>query len=193
MKRSAWFVLAILLIAPDAADAQRRSWRYNSFSFSPYAGALFDAYDLEADDSNVGWLVGFRAGYQESPRFNLHLNTGYSKGNDIGTRAVASDPIFDNQWILLTAGADFTLVPGNASVAIGADGGVGWLRTKSRDPAPGDDNSWTAYETVVPSLTIRYHFTPRAGIFFSAQDHIFDVFEGSVQHSPALTVGLSLR
>lgn len=198
MKNAAFLALAIALLAPADADAQRRSggYRYNSFSFEPYAGAFMDAYDLEPDDSNLGWIVGFRAGYQDSRRLNLHLNLGYASTGDVATRPLPADPIYDNQWIMLTAGADFALVPGNTSVALGADAGVAWRRTKADEPpvdAGFDDQGWAAYEVVVPGFIVRHQFTHRAGIFASVQDYIFDVFEGTAQHSPAFTVGLTIR
>jgi hypothetical protein len=198
MKTVAILALAFALVAPADAQAQRRSnaHRYNAFSFSPYAGLFMDAYDLEADDSNLGWIAGFRAGYQESPRFNLHLNLGYAHVDDVATRPLATDPIYDNTWVLLTGGADFALVPGTTSIAIGTDLGVGWRRTKADDPPAGvtvDDQSWAAYEIIVPALIVRHQFTPRAGIFASVQDYIFDVLEGTAQHSPAFTAGLTIR
>jgi hypothetical protein len=52
---------------------------------------------------------------------------------------------------------------------------------------------WTAHEVVAPALILRHHFTPRAGISASVQDYIFDVLDGTAQHSPAITVGLTLR
>ncbi|HEX6309345.1 MAG TPA: hypothetical protein VFZ69_14210 [Longimicrobiales bacterium] len=193
MKRIACLAVAGLLLVPADADAQRRH-RYNAFSFSPYIGAFKDAYDLEADDSDVGWLLGFRGGYQASRRLELHLNLGYAHVGDVATRPLPTDPILDNRWVLLTGGADFALVPGNTSIAVGADVGVGWRQTKARDDTgtPGSDQ-WASYETAVPSLTIRHQLTPRVGIFASAQDYIFDVLEGPVQHSPAFTAGLTLR
>ncbi|HEX6135679.1 MAG TPA: hypothetical protein VFZ24_17025 [Longimicrobiales bacterium] len=194
MKRITCLAIAALLCLSADADAQRRH-RNNPFSFSPYVGAFMDAYDLEADDSNVGWLLGFRAGYRKGQRLDLHLNLGYAHVDDVATRPLPTDPIHDNRWVLLTGGADFALIPGSTSVAVGADIGVGWRQTKPRDPPPGAAGSfgWAAYETAVPSLTLRHQFTPRAGIFLSAQDYIFDLLEGPVQHSPALTFGLTLR
>jgi hypothetical protein len=198
MKTTAFLVVAIALLAPSDADAQRRSGghRYNSFSFAPYAGAYMDAYDLEADDSNLGWIAGFRAGYRDSPRVNLHLNLGFAHVGDVATRPLATDPIYDNDWVLLTAGGDFALVPGNTSIALGADLGVGWRRTKADDPPVGttvDDQGWVAHEVVVPALTIRHEFTSRAGIFVAVQDYIFDLLEGTAQHSPAFTAGITIR
>src|SRR5690606_1279951 len=156
------------LLVPADAEAQRRSggYRYNSFSFEPYAGAFMDAYDLEADDSNLGWIAGFRAGYQDSRRLNLHLNLAYAKTGDVATRPLPTDPIYDNQWVMLTGGADFALVPGNTSVALSGDIGVAWRRTTADDgddAAGFDDRGWAAYEVVVPGFIVRHQFTPRAG------------------------------
>jgi hypothetical protein len=199
MKIIAYAALALALVLPADAEAQRRSnaYRYNHYSFEPYAGAFMDAYDVEADGSNLGWLVGFRAGYQESPRFNLHINLGYAHTNDVADRPTGvDDPVYDNQWVLLTAGGDFALVPGNTSISLGTDFGVGWRRTRADDPPAGttvDELSWTAHEVVAPALVLRHQFTPRAGIYASVQDYIFDVLDGTAQHSPAFTVGLTLR
>ncbi|MGH7446088.1 MAG: hypothetical protein ACRELT_00915 [Longimicrobiales bacterium] len=195
MKTISCMVLALALLVPADAEAQRRSnaYRYNAYSFSPYAGVLMDAYDAEADGSNLGWIAGFRAGYRESPRFNVHLNLGYAQTGDVAPRPIAgAGTIFDNQWVLLTAGGDFALVPGNTSVALGADLGVGWLRTRPEDGSTGP-TGWSAHEVVAPGLTIRHQFTPRAGIFGSVQDYIFDLLDGAVQHSPAITLGLTVR
>lgn len=197
MKTIACMTLALALLVPADAEAQRRSnaYRYNAYSFSPYAGVLMDAYDAEVDGSNVGWIAGFRAGYRESPRFNVHLNFGYAQTGDVAPRPVVGvGTIFDNQWVLLTAGGDFALVPGNTSVSLGTDIGVGWLRTRPAGGSSGTEgpSGWSAHEVVAPALTIRHQFTPRAGIYGSVQDYIFDVLD-AVQHSPALTVGLTIR
>lgn len=198
MKTAAFLALAMVALAPADADAQRR-WAghdYNKFSFEPYAGAFMDAYDLEPDDSNLGWIAGLRAGYQAARRVNLHVNLGYASTGDVATRPLPTDPIYDNQWIMLTGGADFALVPGNTSVALGADFGVAWRRTRADDPLPDagfDDDGWAAYPVVVPGFVVRHQFTPRAGVFGSVQDYIFDVFDGTAQHSPAFTAGLSFR
>jgi hypothetical protein len=198
MKVIAGLTLALALLLPAEADAQRHSnsYRYNSYSFSPYFGAFFDAYDMEADGSNLGWIAGFRAGYRESERVNFHLNLGYAKTGDVGSRPLdeALYPILDNEWVLLTAGGDFALVPGNTSVALGLDVGVGWRQVEAGgssdvEPEPG----WGTYELVAPGLTVRHQLTPRVGLYGTVQDYIFDLLEGPVQHTPVLAAGLTLR
>ena len=194
MKITTATFLILALALPGAAEAQRRG-SYNPFSFTPYVGAYRDAYDLQADDSNLGWMIGFRAGYHESRRLTLHANLGYAETNDVGTRAPLSDAIYDNQWVLLTGGADFALVPGNTSIAVGADAGVAWRNNDGSgsdiDPAPA--SGWAAYEIVVPSLIVRHGLSTGTSLSLSLQDYIFDVFEGTVEHSPALTLGLTFR
>lgn len=186
MKRIAGLALVLAVMVPDAAEAQRRS-AYNAFSFSPYVGAYKDAYDIGADDSDLGYMVGFKAEYHEGNRLTFHGNLGYAESNDVATRALPTDDIVDNQWVMLTGGASFAIVPGNTSVAVGADAGVAWRHTD------GAGDGWAAYEVVVPTLTLRHRFTQRTSVFGSVHDYITDVLEGSAQHSPAFTIGLSFR
>lgn len=193
MTRIAGVLLLMAAVLPDAAEAQRH--RSNPFAFAPYAGIYRDAYDAGAD-GDLGWMVGFKAEYQESSRLTLHANFGYAESDDVATRPLdASFVVYDNHWVITTGGASFALVPGNTSVAVGADVGVAWRQTDARTPVgTGSDNDgWSSHELVVPSLTLRHGFTRRAGMFVTLQDYIWDVLEGDVRHSPALTVGLSFR
>jgi hypothetical protein len=191
MRTIAGVSLALIILLPDAADAQRRG-RYNEFSFSPYVGAYKDAYDLAADGSDLGFMVGFKAGWEAGARTNLHLNLGYAQADDVASRGTVASPVYDNQWVLLTAGGDFALVPGPTSIALAADAGVGWRRTRIDEPDGLDGGGWGTYEVVAPGLTLRHRFTQRTAFWMSLQDYIFDVLEDA-EHSPALTIGLSFR
>jgi hypothetical protein len=186
--------LALVVLLPDGAEAQRRG-RYNEFSFSPYLGAYKDAYDLEPDGSDLGFLVGFKAGWEAGNRTNLHLNLGYAQADDVASRGAITSPVRDNQWVLLTGGGDFALVPGPTAIALAVDLGFGWRRTPI-DEANGEidleSDGWGTYEVVAPGLTLRHRFSPRTAFWLSLQDYIFDVLEDA-EHSPALTVGLSFR
>lgn len=196
MRTIACLTLTLALMMPADAEAQRRgnAYRYNAYSFSPYAGAFMDAYDVEADGSNVGWVAGFRAGYQESSRLNLNLNLAYAETGDVGPHPAGDFALLDNQWVLLTAGGDFALVPGNTSIALGVDLGVGWLRTRFANGADVQERpSWSAHDVVAPALILRHQLTPRIGLYGSAQDYILDLLDGSAQHSPALTAGFVIR
>lgn len=200
MKRIACVVVLLALTVPVSADAQRRhssGWRANPFSFTPYAGAYKDAYDLEADGSDLGWLIGFKAGYHESERTTFHLNLGYAQANDVGSRGGFNPTVLDNQWVILTAGGDFKLVPGTTSIAVGVDAGVAWRKVSVDEPdvVPTGDSSegWGTYELVAPALVLRHQFSPRSSLSLTVQDYIMDVLEGPVEHSPALSVGLSFR
>lgn len=201
MKRIACVMVLAALMVPASADAQRRhnssGWRGNPFSFTPYAGAYKDAYDLEADGSDLGWLIGFKAGYHESERTTFHLNLGYAQANDVGSRAGFNQTVFDNQWVILTAGGDFKLVPGTTSIAVGVDAGVAWRKTSVDEPdvvlGGSAGEGWGTYELVAPSLILRHHFSSNTSLSFTLQDYIMDLLEGPAEHSPALTVGLSFR
>jgi hypothetical protein len=188
MKRFAGLVVLLGLLAPGVAHAQRH-YSGNPFSFAPYVGVYKDPYDAEADGSDLGWMLGFRAGYRESQRLNLNVNFGYAQASDVATH-VALAPVVDNQWVLLTGGLDFALVPGATSIALGVDAGVAWRRTKAEDES---GTGWGTYELVAPALTLRHSISSRSSLFVTAQDYLFDVLEGPVEHSPALTMGLSFR
>lgn len=198
MRRVTMLLLMAGVVWPAAAEAQRRNdcCSRNPFSFTPYVGVMKDAYDLEADGSDTGLMLGFRAGYHETQRLGFHLNVAYGETNDVASRAPLDNAVHDNQWVFLTAGMNFVLVPGNTSVGIGGEAGVAWRNTKLASPGttvPRDLEGWGAYDVVAPSLTVRHHFSPRTSLALTAHDYIFDVFEGDVQHSPALTLGLSFR
>jgi hypothetical protein len=193
MRTIAGISLALLILLPDSLAAQRRG-RYNEFSFSPYVGAYKDAYDIAADGSDLGFLLGFKAGWEASQRTNLHLNLAYAQADDVASRGPVASPVYDNQWVLLTGGGDFALVPGPTSIALAADAGVGWRRTPIDEP---DDvnlgsEGWGAYPLAVPGLTLRHRFSVRTAFWISLQDYIFDFLE-EAEHSPALTLGLSFR
>ena len=190
MKKVALLVLFALSL-PASLQAQRR-FDENSWTFAPYLGAYKDAYDLEADGSDLGWMIGFKAGYEFSRRGRVFGNLAYAEVNDVATRAFLS-PIIDNEWIILTLGGEFGIVPGNTSVNLGAEAGVGWRRTTSEDDENDDSDGWGSYETVIPTLSIRHQFSNRGALFVTAQDMIMDFFEGSAEHSPALILGLSFR
>ena len=52
---------------------------------------------------------------------------------------------------------------------------------------------WSAHDVVAPALIVRQQLTPRIGLYGSVQDYILDLLDGSAQHSPALTAGLTIR
>lgn len=134
MRTLRYALAALLALAPAAAEAQSakskskrapvrvvhvsRSDRDccwgNRFSFEPYAGAMKDAYDHSPDGENTGYLVGFRVGYMLGGRSRLVGNIGYSESDDL----VDSPPtpssyfVYDNTWVMKTAGGEFDVVPG---------------------------------------------------------------------------------
>src|SRR5688500_18620019 len=99
-----------LVIAPTVADAQAKHRTrtttntrydddccyYNRFTFDPYAGGLKDAYDIGADD-DMGYLLGFRVGYQLGSRTRLLGNVGYSNTENVADpQGLSSYYVYDN-------------------------------------------------------------------------------------------------
>ncbi|MGH8437255.1 MAG: hypothetical protein ACRERX_22965 [Pseudomonas sp.] len=197
---------AVVAVLPVEANAQRRPRTIindccsaNRFSLEPYGGAMKDAYDIGADD-DVGYLVGFRVGIALSSRTRLVGNLGYSYTENVADSGpLSSYYIYDNVWVLTTGGAEFDVVPGPTSAALGLQFGVAWRKVDHDDtvgspsfPAESTDR-FSTYEVVVPSLTARHRLTSRANFMAGIHDHIFNLFDGTAKHSPALTVGLSFR
>lgn len=172
----------------------------NRFSLEPYGGAIKDAYDVSPDDKNTSPLVGFRVGYQLGWRTRLLANLGYSKSDNV------SDPqglpgyfVYDNTWVFTTAGAEFDVVPGRTSAALGLQGGAAWRRLDldGQVGAPTgssqEDSGFHATEVLVPSLTLRHRLSNRLTVSAGVQDNIFDVLEGPAKHGMAATLGLAFR
>jgi hypothetical protein len=178
MKPITGLLLVAALLVPAVAEAQRAGARYNPFSFTPYAGVYSDAYRTSPDESRLGWIAGFRAGYHETDRIALHANVGYAQSPE-------------NQWVVLAVGGDYALVPGPTSIAAGAEGGVAWRNTRDT-VAAGDAQDWGSFPVLSPTLTLRQYVGERATLALAGQLMILDVFSAA-QLSPALTIGLSIR
>jgi hypothetical protein len=202
-------VIAVLLVGvlPAAGEAQRRGQQRdrfvqsyeNRFSLEPYAGAFKDAFDIS--DANTGYLVGLRVGYDLGWRGRLQLNAGYSEVDDVALEIPSADYyLYDNNWIFTTIGGEFDVIPGRTSASLGLQAGAAW-RKVTVDGAIGNplpstnqsDDGYTAYEVLAPGLTFRHRLTPRAALSLTLEDYIFDLFEGPVDHSPAVSLGFSFR
>jgi hypothetical protein len=204
-----WFsvlmVGALVTTLPADVDAQRRNRRsfdccdQNRFLLEGYGGALKDAYDVGADD-DVGYVVGMRLGYALSSRLRLVGNLGYSYTDDVNDNGPLTNYyVYDNVWVLTTGGFEFDVVPGNTSASLGAQFGLAWRRldldeTVGSPTFPAERTDiFKSYEVLVPGLTMRQQLTSRAALTAGVYDHIFNLFDGTAKHSPALTVGLAFR
>jgi hypothetical protein len=198
------FGLVAMATVVDAASAQRRNRNFNndyqgnSFFLEPYGGAMKDSYDISGDD-DVGYLVGFRVGLALGSRFRLLGNLGYSTTNNVAdANGLPNYYTYDNVWVVTTGGAEFDVVPGNTSAALGLQGGIAWRRLDLDEtvgtPAqpPEGTDTFAAYEVIIPSLTARHRVSARASITAGFYDHIFNL-DGTAQHSPALTLGVMFR
>ena len=92
------------------------------------------------------------------------------------------------------------MIPGRTSASLGLQLGAAWRKVTVDEtignPLPGTDQSddgYTAYEVLAPGLTVRHRLTPRAAIALTLEDYVFDLFEGPVDHSPAVSLGFSFR
>jgi hypothetical protein len=217
MRIMTFALAAALVLVPALAEAQnskgkgRRGPRVvqvrradccwgNRFSLEPYAGAMKDAYDISPDGEDTGYLVGFRVGYALSNRTRLLGNVAYSETDNVSNPGGLPDYfMYDNNWVFTTAGAEFDVVPGRTSAALGLQGGVAWRKTDvdgsvgSPIGAPISDDGFASYAVLIPGLAVRHRFSSRWAAMVGLQDNIFDFLEGPAQHSLALTAGVAFR
>jgi hypothetical protein len=216
MRKLVYVLAAATLLAPTLAEAQtkkrstgRTSVRIvqsrrdccwgNRFTFEPYAGAVKDAYDASPDDDNTALLLGFRVGYLLSSRIRLLGNVAYSESDDIAPHGTTGYYLYDNTWVYTTAGGEFDVVPGRASVSLGLQGGAAFRRidldgTVGTPVLPAEpDEGFSAREVIIPSLMGRYRLTNRMTVMAGLQDNIFNFLEGPAKHSLSITGGLSFR
>jgi hypothetical protein len=191
-------VLGLVLVAGPAA-AQERATRV--FAVEPYVGLFHDAYDIGANGS-MGALVGVRVGYDLSARARLVGNLGLGSSSDVTSVSpgLADYSIYGNRWLMTTAGVEYDVASGPTALALGLQAGAGWRQMRWEDqvgspanPREFASNSYAFYDVVVPSLTLRRQITPRASVTLGVSDYVFDVLEWSPDHSPALSLGVSLR
>lgn len=181
-----------LQLAAQQAPADR-------FRLEPYAGAFVDAYDISPDGKNTGALLGLRLGYAAGERARLTANVGYASSEHVSNPNRVTDyNVFDNNWVLTTVGAEYDVLPGRTSASLGLEVGAGWRKVSQAGMvgAPAAEEfgtTYSAYDVVVPALTVRHALSARTALSLSVRDHMFDVLEGPVDHSPAVTLGVVLR
>jgi len=199
LRYGVWLTVLLLPLLPGELQGQRRDWRDdNSWSFSPYGGLFRDAYDVSPDGKDTGWLAGFRVGYDVSDRARFVGNVGYAESDDVSSGPLTVNRVvYDNQYIITTGGIEYDILPGNTSVALGAEAGGLW-REVAFDrilgggiAEPTGESGFTFYFVAVPTLTVRHGFSPRTALEVGFRDFIQP--EDEVEHLPALTVGFRFR
>jgi len=209
MRRLVLIGCAALLVLPVGLHAQRKRDTYivfdaccwmNRWMLEPYGGVVKDSYEIGGPKSASGILVGVHVGFRLSERTRLIGNVGYSDaGNVTSSNELAGFYTYHNVWAITTAGAEFDVVPGRASAAVGLQAGVGWRRLQVDDTVgiplgpPDAEQNFTATVVILPSLTVRYWITSRAGMSLALADQVFDVFDGPAQNSPSLTLAVMFR
>jgi hypothetical protein len=192
---------AVLSLAFAAAPVAAQELPENRLSLEPYAGALIDSYDISPDGENTGVLLGLRLGYDLGGRARLLADAAYAgSGNVSDPSGLESYFVYDNTWVLTTLGAEYDVVPGRTSLALGLRAGAGWRRVDHAGQVgdPGDQQrqdvgGFSPVDLVVPSLTVRHEITARSALRLTLADNVFDVLEGPADHSPSISLGLSLR
>jgi hypothetical protein len=190
--------LGLVLIAGPAAAQERVA---DKLTVEPYVGLFHDAYDIGANGS-TGTLAGVRVAYALGARTRLVGNVGGGRTTDVAMNAPGMQDywVYGNRWLMTTAGAEYDVVAGPTALALGLQAGAGWRKVLTEDQVgtptePGRymGSGYAFYDVVVPSLTLRREITPRASITLGVSDYVFDVLEWSPDHSPALSLGVSLR
>ena len=199
MKSSVALVMMALLLGavPVTAESTEHCCRGNRWSVAPYGGLFKDAYDASRDGNNTGWHAGMRVGYDLGMRARLLGNVGYAESDDVANDPFAERHVYDNQYVLTTAGIEYDILPGPTSVALGLEAGGTW-REVSFDRTIGDpvasdlmESGYTFNFTVVPGVSVRHSFTPRTALELAIRDYIYP--EAEVEHSMSLAIGFRFR
>ena len=195
------FFAAALGLALFAGRLEAQERAPSVLSVEPYIGAFQDAYDIGAD-GNTGALVGVRAAYDLGGRSRLVGNLAFGSTSDVASvpTGTPSYTVYGNRWLMTTAGAEYDVHPGRTAVALGLQVGAGWRQVRTEDQVgnptnPGElaSGNYAFYDVVVPSLSVRHALTPRASVVLGVSDYVFDMLEWEPDHSPALSLGVSLR
>lgn len=185
-------------VGAGAAGAQEHT--ATRFEATPYVSLFKDAYDIGAD-GNTGAMAGLRLGYVLGDRTRLVGSLAYGEAGDVAaTPAGATDyRIYENRWVMTTAGAEYDVLQGRTALALGLQVGAGWRQLNATDVvgAPPADHlgggGYAFYDVVVPGVTLRHRIARRATLELGVSDYMFDVLEASVDHSPAISLGVSIR
>jgi hypothetical protein len=185
-----------LVLIGGRVEAQERA-----LTVEPYVGLFHDAYDIGSNGS-TGALAGVRVGYDLGTRARLIGGLGFGHTSDVVfvPAGMESYSIYGNRWLLTTAGAEYDVVAGPTALALGLQAGAGWRQMRWEDqvgsptnPREFATNGYAFYDVVVPSVSVRREITPRASLTLGVSDYVFDVLEWDPDHSPALSLGVSLR
>lgn len=168
--------LSLLLVSAPAVAQERQE---NRFRLEPYAGAFSDSYDISPDGNNTGMQVGLRVGYELGGRSRLLASAGYASSRHVGNpNGLAEYFVYDNTWALTTIGAEYDLIGGRTSAALGLQVGAGWRRL-DRTGQVGSPEGYTDWyggdgfspvDVVVPGLTIRHRVSARTALMLNVQD-----------------------
>lgn len=198
MKSISFAALAAIVVAGVAPGLAAQSVG-ERFSFEPYGGIYVDnAYRSDFDLDRAGALGGVRVRYQLTDRLGLVGDVGYAEVNDVGTVGVTPDLfIYGVNNVFTTAGVEYALTGGRTRARIGLRAGAAWRETEIEgaigNPAPqwGEVGGYSAQFLAAPGVGLSQRLVERLDLELMLTDYL--AFEDPLDHSPAVTLGLSLR
>jgi hypothetical protein len=189
-------IIPLLLLGtallPEAATAQYTlpQPRTGSVLMEPYAGAYFDnAGRSEISFDRGGPLAGLRVGVAALPGIRLLGDVGYApvRRAAVGT-GEAGSVARDTRNFLVSAGAEWEVVPGDISGTLGLQAGRVWRSLGEQEGVPG---GYASHSVLVPAVAVRAALTSRTDLKLSLQSYAR--IDDLASQSPALSVGLAFR
>lgn len=189
-------ILLALAVAVQTASAQTPE--AGAVGYSLYAGAIRSAYDVGADGSRTGPLVGLSISRPASGRSSLFANVAYARTSDVGSHAGSNYFRYDDSYRLATVGGEYAVIRGPWSVWVSVEAGARWRRTSADDPvgSPTTESERgrggsSVGELIVPGLTLRREIMPRGALTIAVRDYIMSL--EAPKHSPGVLLGFTIR
>lgn len=198
MKSISFAALAAVLVVGVAPGLAAQSLA-ERFSFGPYGGIYVDNADRGGFDlDRAGALGGVRVRYHLTDRLGLVGDVGYAEVNDVGTVGVSPDLFtFGVNNVFTTGGVEYALTGGRTRARIGLRAGAAWRETEIEgaigNPVQelAEVGGYSARFVGAPGLSLSHRLVERLDLELMLTDYL--AFEDPSEHSPALTLGLSLR
>ena len=205
-------VTAVLLaVGSTPTLAQLQPPEASRWSVQPSVGVLLDAYDMRADGSRAGALVGLQVARRISATaMHLTASLAYARVNDVGLHPPSGESyrVYRNEWVFAAAGPAVELPVRRAIVSLSLQGGAAWRRTPdvglvgeplivdpdiNSPPLPWlqrGSNDFSVTGVLVPGATVRIPLGRGVAAAAGASAYWSSFDEGG-EVSPAFTLGLS--
>ena len=194
-------LLAAAATALAAAPAAAQEPNVQMWSVQPFGGMFVDAYDVGADGSRTGGLLGLQVARRIGPGVRGVATVAYARVHDVAGRSpgVGAYHVLANEWVFAAVGPAFDATWRRATVTLSVQAGAAWRRTPvvglvgrtEVDPwvALGAD-SYSVTSVVIPGLAVRVPLSHRVSLAGAASVYGTSLDEGGGR-SRAFTLGLS--